>query len=422
MSVDVDRSPAAGPRSHRVSACRLCGSDRLDRVLDLGAMPIAHRLLDRANASEERFPFSIWSCERCGFAQILDAIPPEILYSGFNYNFSSWKPEPHLDDELSVVVDGASPKRALDVGCNDGLFLSRLRERGVEHVVGLEPNPVPGGIARSRGIDVYATMLDGAAAERIVAEQGRFDVVSTRQVLEHVHDLRVFLDAMRTLVREGGYLFVDIPDFEPARDAGDCSVLWEEHVSYFTESSLVAVLRRHGFLPEVVRRYNFSGGTLALLCRRAATPESFVAPATAAADVAAGRDFGERVREYGSRLRAVLGRARAGGARIVLYGVGVRACTLTNGLRLDGCFDTAVDDQPERVGKFMPGTRLAIASPEIFADGSGPIVCVLAVNNENEAKVRARFDAVVGDRASYLSPCVPSDLWGDLAALESAWP
>jgi SAM-dependent methyltransferase len=383
-------------------------------------MPIAHRMLEDADAEEESFEFSIWACGECGHAQILDPIPPAILYAGFNYNFSSWKAEPHFADEIETVVERTGPVSVLDIGANDGRWLAALRERGVSTVVGIEPNPVPGAIARERGMPIYTAMLDGAAADAVRREHGVFDVVSARQVIEHADDLEGFLAAARSLVREDGWLFVDVPDFAPARSAGDCSVLWEEHISYFTLPTLEALLRRTGFVPEIVKTYNFSGGTIAILARRVAHRETFVAPSTAAADAAASARFGERALRYGHRLGAALDRARTAGARTVLYGVGVRACTATNALQLGERFETALDDQPERQGKFMPGSRLPIRPADIFAGAREPVVCVLAVNNENEAKVRTRFDRIVGARVTYVSPCAPADIWSDLERLERA--
>jgi 2-polyprenyl-3-methyl-5-hydroxy-6-metoxy-1,4-benzoquinol methylase len=403
-----------------VSICRLCGSPDLVAVFEMGRMPIAHRMLDRADAEEERFPFSIWACGRCGHAQIVDPIAPALLYAGFNYNFSSWKAEPHFADEIDTVVGGAAPASVLDIGANDGRWLAGLRDRGVTTVVGIEPNPIPAGIARKRGLTIHGTMLDRSAAEAVRARHGMFDVVTARQVIEHVDDLETFMWAAHSLVRDDGWLFVDVPDFAPARDAGDCSVLWEEHISYFTLPTLHALLCRSGFVPESVKRYNFSGGTIAILARRAPEWSAFVVPPTAAEDAIAAKRFGEGARVYGSRLGTALDRARNAGARTVLYGVGVRACTATNALGLGEHFETAVDDQPERQGKFMPGSRLAIASSQTFVGAREPIVCVLAVNNENEAKVRTRFDRIVGAPVTYLSPCSPADIWLDLEHLEHA--
>src|SRR5580692_2621450 len=111
--------------------CRVCRSEEVAPLLDLGRMPIAHRLLAQPAEPEETFPFALSLCRRCGLMQVADPIDPEILYRDFNYNFSSWKPEPHRADEIALILERARPQSAAEIGANDGLFLSELRAAGV---------------------------------------------------------------------------------------------------------------------------------------------------------------------------------------------------------------------------------------------------------------------------------------------------
>ena len=103
--------------------CRLCHSTDLRPVIDLGQMPIAHRLRHSRNEQEERYPFEVLACGDCGLPQIVKPIDPDILYRQFNYNFSSWKPEPHQVDELDTIAKFSSHQSVFEIGCNDGLFM-----------------------------------------------------------------------------------------------------------------------------------------------------------------------------------------------------------------------------------------------------------------------------------------------------------
>jgi len=166
--------------------CRLCGNQNLSVLIDLGSQPIAHRLLEQP---EREFTHSLklHFCDQCGLNQILDPIDPEILYKGYNYCFSSWKPEPHREKELDLINSHKSRAKVFEIGCNDGLFLEELEKRGQELCVGLEPNAFAARIAReTRGLKVYETFLDEQTVREIKNAFGLFDVVLARQVLEHV--------------------------------------------------------------------------------------------------------------------------------------------------------------------------------------------------------------------------------------------
>lgn len=395
--------------------CRLCKSKNLEVLIDLGELPIAHRMLRDPDETEESFPLALHICNDCGLGQIVEPINPAVLYNGFNFNFSSWKPEPHLDDELDLIIEGGVPERVVEIGCNDGLFLHSLRERGVTTAVGIEPNPVPGAAARERGLTVFSSMIGPEVCDDAVgAAGGKFDFVVSRQVLEHVLDLDNFLQCADRMLNETGRLFIDVPDFEHSLANGECSMIWEEHVSYFTESSLLNLFARHGFVPEVIRRYDFSGGTIAVRARRGDH-----GPTTTAMPRGA-EQFGKSVMDYRSRLVAALDAAHGAGMQVVLYGTGCRACTVVNGLDLGELIDFAVDDQPERQGLFMPGSRIIIRSSDTLAGDGAPFVCLLAVNNENEDKVTEKVRALVGSRAICATLLGPKDLLQAVSTIEQA--
>ena len=396
--------------------CRLCRSDRLRPVIDLGPMPIAHRMLRRRDESEERFPFAMKVCEACGLPQIVAPIDPDILYRDFNFNFSSWKVEPHEPDELDTIHSFVEPRSVFEIGCNDGRFLEKLRDRGARTVVGVEPNSVSSELARKRGLEVHRDMVSPAICRDAVKRHGKFDLVVSRQVLEHIGDFENFFDCVDQTLSDQGYLFIAVPDFAHGRAAGDISVLWEEHVNYFTEETLLALLTRKSFEVLSVKSYNFSGGSLAVMARRSALrPPTF--DALASADSA--EKFGELAREYGRRLVPALSRLRDNGSQIVLYGAGCRACTFTNAFELGSLIDFAVDDQKERQGLFMPGSRIGVRSPDDLKTSSSPLVCLLAVNNENEAVVTSKLEGMLDRPHKIVSIFAPADIWGQLALLET---
>jgi SAM-dependent methyltransferase len=379
-------------------------------------MPIAHRMLRQPDESEERFPFAVRVCEACGLPQIAEPIDPDILYRGFNFNFSSWKVEPHEADELDTLSKFTTHHSVFEIGCNDGRFLEELRNRGAQVLVGVEPNSVSSEIARKRGLEIHCDMVSPTICEQAVASHGKFDLVVSRQVLEHIGDFENFFDCIDRTLADHGHLFIAVPDFAPGENVGDVSVLWEEHVNYFTEETLLALLGSKGFEAVSIRRYNFSGGSLAVTARRSKSrPPTY----DVRASVAAAENFGKRVREYGHRLLPALTGLRAAGKQIVLYGAGCRACTFTNAYGLGALIDFAVDDQKERQGLFMPGSRIAVRPPDDLKGWSSPLVCLLAVNNENEAKVSAQLTNMLNRPLSIISIFAPADIWKELARLEA---
>jgi len=384
-------------------------------------MPIAHRLASRVDGDTPLYPFRVFFCPGCGLSQITDPIDPEILYGDYNYCFSEWKSQPHMANEIEVIgaaIDGAA---VFEVGCNDGMFLNALKEVGISDVTGVEPNPYAVAHAHERGLNVHEGMLTLELSHEIVARRGKFKAVAARQVLEHLQDLDGFFDCVDVLLDDDGHLFIDIPDFGTALKMGDVSALWEEHVSYFTSEVITATLVHYGYEPEEELRYNFSGGTVAVLAKRTGKAGNGGKFARAAADLAedAG-SYHSKADEYGKALREGLSKASEAGFRIVIYGVGARSCVLVNGLSLGSHIDFVVDDQEERQGKFMPGCSLEIRPPWVLAEDLRPTVCLLAVNNENDAKVTVRVKTLLGDQVIVLTLLSPADIHKELDRLPQA--
>jgi hypothetical protein len=96
---------------------------------------------------------------------------------------------------------------------------------------------------------MYNTTLDGAQ----LAPRS-FDVVTAWDVLEHVCDPVSFLGRCREVLRQGGYVFLNVPDISSlqARLLGSrWPLLLPSHLSYFDRSSLTVCARRAGL--EVIR-------------------------------------------------------------------------------------------------------------------------------------------------------------------------
>ena len=116
--------------------------------------------------------------------------------------------------------------------------------------------------------------------------------------------------------------------------------------------------------------------------------------------------------------RARMKTLRAKNYGVVMYGAGVRACPWANILDFRQLVDAALDDQKERQGPFLAYSLLPIVAPESVAESDRPLICLLAVNNESEERVKAHFSGIVKRPVTCATLCAPKDIWADLARIE----
>ena len=356
----------------------------------------------------------------CNLHQILEPIPEDILYKDYNYCFTAWKPEPHRKTQLEFFKSISTGGGVFEIGCNDGTFLEALKLEGFDVCVGVEPNPLSGKLAKDKGFDVYQDLLTPEISSDAVQKYGQFDNVVSRHVIEHIPDLYNFFTCVDMILKPGGVIMLDAPDCEAALAMGDASVLWEEHVNYFTDATMKAMLRGFGYKVIDINRYLFTGESLTVIAQKANTSEHEQGEFDInIADIGKPRTNGyhEKMNRYARELREELAARKRKGEAVILFGVGARGTMAVNALGLKDGIDAAFDDQPEKQGMYMPGSGLAICDPNTISDFNRPITCLLAVNNENEEVVMKRLRDLSSQNITFASLFSPKDIWHELATL-----
>ncbi|MBU1200212.1 class I SAM-dependent methyltransferase [Patescibacteria group bacterium] len=155
------------------------------------------------------------------------------------------------------LIVGRLDRSVLDVGSGRGFMLYYLRKYfGFKKVVGTQISKPALEFSRRRlGLTVY----DGDLI-KLKLPSGSFNVITIWHVLEHVKDPEGYLAEMRRLLKRGGKLVVEVPNFASwTRKWTGCYWLGLDlkyHLSFFDYESLEGLLEKYGFM--VKKRHNFS--------------------------------------------------------------------------------------------------------------------------------------------------------------------
>lgn len=386
--------------------CNLCKSNDLKKLIDFGKHPVAKHYYDKANNIEKKWPVKLYFCNTCGLTQLQESCPPELLYDNY-VTLSSWKPQVHLMHEVNTLLNLPgihTSSTVIEVGCNDGNFLEGLREAGLSNLLGVEPALDAFNISKQKGFNVINEFLTLDVIDKINEKNGSFDLFVSRQNLEHIKDLETFRLAINKLLRIGGYVLIEVPNFACNLKTTDYS-LWEEHVNYFTYDTLQFFLMRAGV--EVIHWeiIKFSGEGLIVIGRRTDTPtqgENYLNKLTILNNNYASQweDFKKSINNY---LRTQVDH----GKKIALYGAGSRVICLINFLGLSDAIDVIVDDQEEKQNKYMLGWNIPIMPSNALYDQKIDI-CLLGVNGENEDKVIKKHEKWLNSGGLFWSVLPPS--------------
>lgn len=356
-------------------ACRLCGAALTHSLVDLGAMPLANRLLseDELDRPEPRYPLHARVCAGCFLVQVESVVPPQEIFGDYAYfssYSSSWVEHARRFAEGAVdrfKLDGRS--RVVEVASNDGYLLRQFVALGIP-CLGIEPAANVAAVANAAGVPTEVRFFGTATASDLVARGLGADLLVANNVLAHVPDLNDFIAGLQIALKPGGILSVEFPHLLNLLRETQFDTIYHEHFCYFSLAVVQRAFRRHGLEVLDVERLPTHGGSLRVYAARAeaarsrsARVQEILAEESAAGldSLAAYADFGRRVERIREGLLAFLRDNHS----VLAYGAAAKGATLLNycGVRPDR-IPFVADRSPHKQGRFMPGCRLPIRSPE----------------------------------------------------------
>lgn len=370
--------------------CRCC-SGALEILLDLGDQPICSHFQASATESVARHPLALAQCRTCGQLQIQDPAPLKLLRSPHAW-VSYIEPEGHLDrlaDEL-CALPGAGPQwRVGGVTYKDQSTLERLRKRGWNLLWQLDPASDLEITDGSADLAVIQSQLTPERARRAAAKHGRVDLLLVRHILEHTHTPGLFLAALKELVVPGGLVMFECPDSQQAFLQRDYTVLWEEHLWYFTPELFSRFFTHFGQRLDRLRIYPYvvENSLVALVSPHAAADGSRLPTSTTV------RSERERMFRYAgdfSRQKTAWQEwVRLSAGRVAAFGAGHSMCAFINFFALNKSIEFIADDHPRKQELFLPGNAVPIR-PSVLLQSGGIDHCLMGLSPESETKVLAR--------------------------------
>jgi len=136
----------------------------------------------------------------------------------------------------------AARGRVLEIGCSNGVFLDLFTSG---ETWGVEPS-ASGNVAKRKGHRIIKDLF-----EKAKLPESYFDLVVMNHTLEHMDEPTAVLAKVHKLLKPGGILFVDVPNFGGlgSKILGKhwLYLLSEEHKHQFTKQSLIDLLKKSEF-------------------------------------------------------------------------------------------------------------------------------------------------------------------------------
>lgn len=399
------------PVARTLERCRACNCAELEVYLDLGLMPLANNLAHtpREARGSQRFPLQILLCKKCLLSQLSVVVDSDVLFGYYTYR-SSVNPSfvQHcgaMADSLGEALQLSSGELVVDIAGNDGTLLRQFRERLGVRTVNVEPAGNIAAVSAAQGIATLNEFWSPVVAERLVAEHGRPKLITATNVFAHVDDIWTFLKGAKSCLDAEGTLVLEFPYLVDLISQNEFDTVYFEHLSYVPITPMVSLAKRAGLQLWKVEKHAIHGGSVRVFL--AAGERAVEASVQAFCDEEARLGFHDLatyqawaagVYALVENLSKNLIQLKRTGAKIAAFGASAKGNTLLNACRITtSMISYIVDDTPEKIGKFQPGTGIPIVNRSELYKNRPDYLLVLAWNFLDDVMASTReFQAAGG--------------------------
>lgn len=381
--------------------CRHCYAALTLPLIDLGLAPPSNAYLStqQLQQPEKKYPLRVLVCQTCWLAQTEDFAQAHELfdadYAYFSSFSSSWlEHAKRYADEMSARFHLSSSSHVVEIAANDGYLLQYFKAANIP-CTGVEPTASTAAAARAKGIYIVQEFFGVALANTLVAQGKQADLTAANNVLAHVPDINDFVAGFTVLLTPTGVATFEFPHLMQLMALNQFDTIYHEHFSYLSLIAVQRIFAANGLTVFDVEEHPTHGGSLRVFAQRTDTGKQPISDRVAKmlrAEDAIGIQTEKYYLAFQVRAEKVkddfvnfLADAKRQGKTVAAYGAAAKGNTLMNFAELGSdLIQYVVDKNPAKQGKFMPGSRIPIVSPEALHSQRPDYLVILPWNIANE--------------------------------------
>ena len=382
-----------------IKKCRICSSENLHLILDLGKQPPANSLINQSQLQipEQKFPLRLFWCNDCFLVQLLDIVSKEHLFNHYLYMTSASKPiVDHFIKYASSVYEEFLKQQdnpfVVEIGSNDGSLLSEFKKLGVS-ILGVEPASNLSKLANDSEIPTMNEFFSSTTARTIIQSKN-VSVVVANNVIGHIENLDNLMEGIKILIGDTGMFIFEVPYLIDLIEKLEFDTIYHEHLSYFSILPLLTLMNKFGLEIFDIKKQSVHGGTLRIFVSK---KNNFKVKESVQKFVQNEQklgldkfeiydDFSKQIQTLKNKIISSLTELKKQNKSLFGYGASAKGNVLLNYCNIGtDLLDYIIDTTPIKQGKFTPGTHIPIFTPEkINYKGNGDVALLLAWNYEQQ--------------------------------------
>lgn len=341
--------------------------------MSFGNMPIANGFVKKRISKEKLYTFDMAPafCTNCSTFQLLNQPAAEMMFHK-NYAFrtrTSAFMVQHFRNSADAITNNYfknnTNKKALEIGCNDGVFLERLNELGWK-TLGCEPSANVAETANKFGVNTIEKFFEAASADDIKSEIGLVDLVYAANVMCHIPNINDVAEGIAKILKPSGFLIFEDPYLGSMLDRVSYDQIYDEHVFIFSALSVQNIFSKFGIQLIDTISLNTHGGSVRYVLQK--TSKNYPSPKLIQLEqdkkmdqIGVYEEFKLACERSKNQFIASLAKIKDNNHPIIGYAATSKSTTVLNYTGIDdSVIDKIVDTSPEKWGKFTPGSNIPI--------------------------------------------------------------
>ncbi|MBI2048859.1 MAG: methyltransferase domain-containing protein [Candidatus Liptonbacteria bacterium] len=342
--------------------CRLCGENKLKKVLNLGNLYVS-TFVSKRSESGGKAPLELLLCEnkKCNLLQLRHTAPQEFMYT-LHYWYRSGIQQVIVDDLKDIAQKTQKMARVkkgdviLDIGANDGTLLGFYPKKYIR--VGCEPANNLQKELKKRADHIIHEFWSAEAYKKLKLPPAK--IVTAIGMFYDMEDPNQFVrDAERVMAKDGIFV-AQLMTLKPMIEKNDLGNICHEHLEFYSYPSLKYLFEKNGLEIFKVEENSINGGSYRLYARKFRRGSiNYPEPRF---DY---RAFAKRLEESKKKTVGFIKKAVREGKKVYGYGASTKGNTILQYFGLTPRLVKAVSDKSkEKWGKYTVGTMIPIVSEE----------------------------------------------------------
>lgn len=346
--------------------------------LNLGEQPLANGFVCQEQLNDPEFTEFTFNLQ-AGFNEsnylvsLMEFVDPARLFDDqYAYHSSgSQTMRDHFKKIAEWIRQSLRPRRVLEIGSNDGVF---LRHFPTDVGIAVEPCGNFAEITREAGYPTYNEFWTIDLANEIRDRFGTIDVVYAANCMCHIPKVGPAFGAIEHVLADDGVFIFEDPALDKMLVKNAYDQIYDEHAHLFSVIALQHLLDRNDLAIWCIDHLSVHGGSHRVYTKKILSNR----PIEASVDWTIADEFdqslecrstftkfAQRVRKSRRELVELLQRLKNDGKKIIGYGATSKSTIIYNYCQIGpDLIDCVTDTTPGKQGMYMPGVHIPIVAPE----------------------------------------------------------